>query len=180
MITGRAGKKAGVADADRVRLEIALELANAPPVNYWPPAHLKNFRAMLKDFFGISGRLRPMTPPEKYSREAIAELKAWTESQLEGFMMLGRVIIGLDAADVPLILEVVRDKRGDARTGAMRGPVSAVWALGVAFLLASEPASRLRRCPDQKCGRYFLRRGKMEHCSVRCARRVYMREWRTR
>jgi predicted RNA-binding Zn ribbon-like protein len=37
-----------------------------------------------------------------------------------------------------------------------------------------------RVCSDPKCGRLFPRAGKRRHCSLKCARRVYMRRYRAR
>lgn len=111
-----------------------------------------------------------------------SQLKALTAAMLDDFLngKGARVQLGpenLDDSSVSFALR--RDqKTGGATITDAQGPVLALWPLRLALALVSGPGDRLRRCPDvAKCNRFFLRTGRMEYCSTRCARRVYMRKW---
>ena len=91
-----------------------------------------------------------------------------TIGALEGFVMTGKAVVGI--TETPLILELRRADGGRSTLSAA-GPIDEVYTLTLAFLLVSEVGSRLRRCADPKCSRFFLREHKMEYCSKRCARR---------
>lgn len=172
-------------ELDRFRLAVVAELANAPPLASWPPAHLKSFQELLTYFFRASlpgtRRLVVVEDPASYSISAISELKAWTESFLERWFSDGRAIIAISAEDLsrrPLLMEFVRDKSGQGTIGTVKGGVDTVYSLTVAALLTSAEGARLRRCNDEKCGNYFVKTGKKTHCSTKCGRRVYMRALR--
>jgi len=173
--------KAGPDEVDAARLEFAVILVNAPPVAVWTPKIVKGLAAQVREFFELRTRRRmrlSQRASETISREKLSELKDWAASEFEGFLSDGRIVVGLDARDVseaPLVFEIVKSRSGEPGLGSMRGPLIAMWSLAIAFALASPVGARLRRCPDAKCGRYFVRSGRMEHCSQRCARRVYMR-----
>lgn len=153
------------------RLQIALEIANAPDVMDWPDAHVDLARELLLSYCGTSTHTR--AEARKFSRAAFAELKEWTEGLLDQFLVDGRVIVGLTGDDMPLVFEVQRDRQVAGVSGSLR----ARYIVTAAFLLASE-GQRLRRCLDATCRRFFLKVGKKKHCSNRCARRVYMRRYR--
>ena len=167
---------------DEHLLQVALMLANAPPVSSWQAKDVKHHREVLNEFLIWSTRpdRRQMlgSPPYKPSRETMGDLRKRIRAMLRLFLAGGNVGVAIKTEDVPLKLETVRDKNGDSALRVMRGPYTSVWTLGLAYLLVSPTGARLRRCPDEKCGRYFLRRGRMEYCSVRCSRRVYMRKYR--
>jgi predicted RNA-binding Zn ribbon-like protein len=177
----RRGAGAGADEARR--LATVVDLANARPVDGWTAPQLTAFRRRLGSFLrGPGGVAAPGAGARQVKAWArcpmptLAGLQAWSEVQLGQFADEGRIAVSLGEGDVPLTLEVAR---GSTRARVVAGPVLPVFALGVALLLASPAGARLRRCPDQGCGRFFVRRGRMEHCSARCSRRVYMRKWRT-
>jgi CGNR zinc finger protein len=93
---------------------------------------------------------------------------------LDTFVTTGRVHLRLD----PKVLggRAIEIEFGGpaAKAPSTKGDWVAVRLLATALALASE-GSQLRRCPDPKCALFFLRTGKQEFCSKRCARRVYMR-----
>lgn len=104
-----------------------------------------------------------------------AKVKRIVVRMVETFLQTRSVSTRIERADLtggPLRIEI---RRGDFRVD---GEGFASWKLNTAFALASDAGARLRKCPDEKCARYFLRMGRMEFCSSRCARRVYMRKWR--
>ncbi len=176
-MTTTASGRAGERQLERARhqtalarLKVAIMLANAVSVAGWPRRSIAGLR---KSLVGMCG-----TQNANFIRAAsvltLAELQDWTKVQLEAwFEADGRVVVGLDASDVPLVLEVRRNRT----VGAMRGTLGGVYVLTVAFLLAAE-GHRLRQCPDPKCRRFFLKDGKQDYCSTRCRGRVYMRQYR--
>jgi predicted RNA-binding Zn ribbon-like protein len=113
--------------------------------------------------------------------EPAALLQQRLRAMLETFVRTRRVHATLDsrvlagqALDVELALD---QERGGPALNGSRGSFVATRLFAVAVALASTAGSRVRRCPDSKCARFFLRVGKMEYCSEACARRVYARKW---
>jgi hypothetical protein len=170
-------------DADASRMRVVVEFANARTATAWTDGDVDRFRRLLRDFFRTAGRpgliqTRISTGPQKsiYSRKLFAELTAATTSMLERFVAEQRVVVAMRGVNY---IEVRRTTNGQASVGEIAGPLLKTYLLSVAFLLMSDAGARLRRCAEPKCGRFFIRLGKMEHCSRRCARNVYMREFRT-
>jgi predicted RNA-binding Zn ribbon-like protein len=170
-------------ESEASRMRVVVEFANALPVAGWTDEDVDRFRRLLRDFFRTAGRpgliqTRVSKGPQEsiYSRKLFAELTAATTSMLERFVAEQRVIVGMTGVNY---IEVLRAANGQAAVGEIAGPLLKTYALSVAFLLMSDAGARLRRCAEPKCGRFFIRVGKMEHCSRRCARNVYMREFRT-
>lgn len=169
-------------------MAFVLDLANAEPANHWPTAVLREFRSRYRALFwmrnsqGESSGAAASFPlkMKNHDAEFFEGLRDWTRSQLEGFLddERGKVIVGLTSAVV--ILDLRRDADGRPFIRAVKAEDGDAYALIAAFLLASEFGERLYQCVDEKCGRYFIKRGRRRACSAACAKRVYMREFRQR
>lgn len=99
-------------------------------------------------------------------------------AMLDGFVERGTAPVSLTSDELygGLEFEVRLDPAdGVVRVKGIKGTPLAWFTLSLAFALASDHGVRVRRCPDETCRRYFIRTGKMEFCSRRCSRRVYMR-----
>jgi hypothetical protein len=121
-----------------------------------------------------------------------AELKERVTAMLADFVAKRRLTVTLTAADLAarlgpgidegLRFEIGRGQDGQIGLQGVSGSVLAIQSLALAFALASEAGGRVRQCPDPApaCGRYFIRKGKMDYCSIRCSRRVNARLFRAR
>lgn len=112
-------------------------------------------------------------PADDWVRKRAAEM-------LDSFVTTQRVPVTVGGFAGPSEIEIVRSATGEATISRARGPRVVTVFLGLAFALTSERGARLRRCPDPKCARYFLRTGKMTYCSARCSRRVNARKARAK
>jgi hypothetical protein len=149
------GPEVGRAAIDRLATTIAL--VNAPVVSRYAMRRGELVQVGRQDDTEVANRLRAM---------------------IARFLSKGRVELSLQQRDLPrgITFALKPSKKGPLvswDTGTMMGNAT----LDLAFALASPEAKRrLRRCPG--CDHYFLRQGKAEHCTPRCARRVYMRRYR--
>lgn len=114
-------------------------------------------------------------PPEEGVYDSVRD---HVTRKLDTFVRTQRVPIKL--AGHPTEIEIVRGANGSTTISRARGNWFPIFLLGLAFALTSERGSLLRRCPDPKCARFFLRKGKMTYCSVRCSRRVNARKARAK
>jgi hypothetical protein len=164
------------AAVDATRLTIALEIAASPEVDHWPDVHLQLARELLVVFLGgapTSGDVDAQ--PATYSRRNFANLRAITQEMLSGYRERGRALAVTEAE--PLVIEVVRGEDGLPMLKGIAGPVTAVYQVHLAFLLAST-GEQIRECADPKCKRLFVRVGKKECCRIQCSRRFYMEQRR--
>lgn len=102
--------------------------------------------------------------------------------QIDEYLKTRRAFVRLRADQLGaagIQLEVKANADGVPSIHFIYGSPALFVTLPLAFALATK-GDRVRRCPDPKCQRLFLRTGKMEFCSVACSRRVYMRTYRKR
>ena len=71
---------------------------------------------------------------------------------------------------------VWRERSGSLRLDYSAGSWQATfWVIFAQALQAA--GNRLRTCPDQACGRIFVRMGRRDHCSTACAQRIRSRRF---
>jgi hypothetical protein len=112
------------------------------------------------------------TMPDDYTVMDFAELQQWCWVFLEGVepALPRREYVKIVAGYL-----LVRSPDMAKFTTMLTGATKDLFLLMLHQSLLLEPASRIRRCPEPKCRRFFYRVKKQKFCSRNCAVRASMR-----
>jgi hypothetical protein len=114
-----------------------------------------------------------------YGEDSLADVRAWPDEQVEAWRERAHAILSscLDGVSVIQIetLAFRVSARWDEPLILVTGPEQDLLDFALLALMKAAGLDRLRRCD---CGRIWVRLGKLEACSPRCQKRVYMRTYR--